>query len=170
MATGMTDILDQIDTAIGCQQCGGPLRDSPSDDFCGESCQEAWHAGRSDPIFGYRDPLYDVDLGYRPDAPLPATAARPRLQEWRPLEGIEQWEINSEPTRWIDNGAFMQPDGPFMTTVVVHDRHGRRVVPDAVWNEAQPITVTVGDSIAQAQEIAQQINAAAERVMAGATR
>ncbi|WP_037345914.1 hypothetical protein [Sciscionella sediminilitoris] len=43
----MNDILDQIDAAIGCQQCGRELGDSPSDDFCSESCQQRWHAGRA---------------------------------------------------------------------------------------------------------------------------
>jgi hypothetical protein len=38
----MTDIIDRIDAAVGCQQCGGPLGASPSDDFCGEDCQSAW--------------------------------------------------------------------------------------------------------------------------------
>lgn len=42
----MMDILDQIDAVTGCQQCAGPLGDSPSGDFCGESCQLAWHANR----------------------------------------------------------------------------------------------------------------------------
>lgn len=42
----MSDILDAIDAAIGCQQCGGPLGASPSDDFCGEGCQRTWAAAR----------------------------------------------------------------------------------------------------------------------------
>lgn len=46
MAATNRDFIDQLDAAIGCQQCGGPLGDSPSDDFCGEGCQERWHATR----------------------------------------------------------------------------------------------------------------------------
>lgn len=51
----MSDIVDRIDAAIGCQQCGGPLRDSPSDDFCGERCQEVWHEARADVPHGDED-------------------------------------------------------------------------------------------------------------------
>lgn len=38
------DIVAAIDTAIGCQRCGGTLATSPSDDFCTDECQTAWHA------------------------------------------------------------------------------------------------------------------------------
>lgn len=38
----MTDFLDRLDAAIGCQQCGGPLTDTVSDYFCGENCAELW--------------------------------------------------------------------------------------------------------------------------------
>lgn len=41
------DIIASIDRAIGCQRCGNPLGSSPSDDFCGERCQHAWHAKRA---------------------------------------------------------------------------------------------------------------------------
>lgn len=40
------DIISAIDQATGCQQCGNPLERSVSDDFCGEGCQQAWHASR----------------------------------------------------------------------------------------------------------------------------
>lgn len=40
------DIIAAIDEATGCQQCGKPLERSVSDDFCGEGCQQAWHAKR----------------------------------------------------------------------------------------------------------------------------
>lgn len=40
------DIISAIDQATGCQQCGNPLEHSVSDDFCGEGCQQAWHASR----------------------------------------------------------------------------------------------------------------------------
>lgn len=42
----MTDIISAIDAATGCQQCGNPLRSSPSADFCGEFCQATWQANR----------------------------------------------------------------------------------------------------------------------------
>jgi hypothetical protein len=40
------DIIAAIDQAVGCQHCGGSLQRSVSDDFCGEGCQQAWHASR----------------------------------------------------------------------------------------------------------------------------
>lgn len=40
----MTDIIDQIDAATGCQQCGKPLGVSPSADYCSEWCQRTWTA------------------------------------------------------------------------------------------------------------------------------
>lgn len=44
------DILADIDAAIGCQQCSGPLAGSVSDDFCGQDCQQVWHMARVDPV------------------------------------------------------------------------------------------------------------------------
>lgn len=46
----MTDIIDRIDAAIGCQECGGGLDRSVSDDFCFEDCQFAWYQGRVEPF------------------------------------------------------------------------------------------------------------------------
>lgn len=43
-------LLEQIDTVTGCHHCGGPLGNSPSGDFCGETCQARWHANRSHPL------------------------------------------------------------------------------------------------------------------------
>lgn len=31
-----------------CFQCHGPLGSSPSDDFCSDSCQTAWHSKHAD--------------------------------------------------------------------------------------------------------------------------
>jgi hypothetical protein len=42
------DFIAEFDAAIGCHQCEGPLGDSPSDDFCGEGCQERWHAAHAE--------------------------------------------------------------------------------------------------------------------------
>ncbi|HVL83357.1 MAG TPA: hypothetical protein VM367_03555 [Pseudonocardia sp.] len=50
------DIFAAIDAAVGCQHCGGPLGDSPSDDFCSADHQAAWHADRADELVGYREP------------------------------------------------------------------------------------------------------------------
>lgn len=46
----MSDILDAIDTALGCQRCGRALDSSVSNDFCGEVCQTEWHARRAQPL------------------------------------------------------------------------------------------------------------------------
>lgn len=54
----MTDIFAAIDAAVGCQQCGGPLGDSPSDDFCTAEHQQEWNAARADPLVGYREPWH----------------------------------------------------------------------------------------------------------------
>lgn len=50
----MTDIIAAIDEATGCQQCGKPLERSVSDDFCGEGCQQRWHANRIAPKVQHR--------------------------------------------------------------------------------------------------------------------
>jgi hypothetical protein len=52
----VTDILAAIDAAIGCQHCDAPLAGSVSDDFCGQACQHAWHAARTEQLAGYREP------------------------------------------------------------------------------------------------------------------
>lgn len=45
----LDDTIAVIDAVTdGCQQCGKPRGDSPSDDFCSEDCQEAWAGGGSD--------------------------------------------------------------------------------------------------------------------------
>lgn len=54
----MPDILARIDAAVGCQQCAGPLGDSPSDDFCSTECQNAWHAARTVELVDYQEPWH----------------------------------------------------------------------------------------------------------------
>lgn len=49
--------LAVIDAATGCQQCEGPLNDSPSNDFCALACQEGWHQARSVPLENDREPV-----------------------------------------------------------------------------------------------------------------
>jgi predicted nucleic acid-binding Zn ribbon protein len=47
MAQSIVDRRDQLTPA--CAQCGKVLPpDGPSPDFCNESCQQWWHAKRSD--------------------------------------------------------------------------------------------------------------------------
>lgn len=35
-----------IHVAVGCHVCHKPLRNSPSDDFCSDTCQSYWHQER----------------------------------------------------------------------------------------------------------------------------
>lgn len=56
MTSAGNDIISTIDTAIGCQQCGRPLGDSPSDDFCSSECQMAWLAARTEALSVYDEP------------------------------------------------------------------------------------------------------------------
>lgn len=51
--------LAAINRAVGCQECGRGLGASVSDDFCSQGCQTDWHAARSEPLVGYREP-YDL--------------------------------------------------------------------------------------------------------------
>lgn len=53
----MDDIISVIDQAVGCQTCGGSLERSVSDMFCGESCQQAWHAKRVTPASSFATPV-----------------------------------------------------------------------------------------------------------------
>jgi hypothetical protein len=59
--TDSPDIFAAIDAAVGCQQCTGPLGDSPSGDFCSDDCQTAWHTERADQLTGYREPYEHPD-------------------------------------------------------------------------------------------------------------
>jgi predicted amidophosphoribosyltransferase len=43
MSDAEAPLLERIDTAAGCQQCGAELDHSPSDYFCSEPCAQAWH-------------------------------------------------------------------------------------------------------------------------------
>ncbi len=52
------DILAAIDAAVGCQQCGGKLDESVSDDFCGQDCQQAWAAQHTEPLTDYFEPWH----------------------------------------------------------------------------------------------------------------
>lgn len=40
------ETLAAIDNTTGCHQCGNPLGESPSSDFCSEYCQRVWQANR----------------------------------------------------------------------------------------------------------------------------
>ncbi|WAL67114.1 hypothetical protein ORV05_04820 [Amycolatopsis cynarae] len=64
----MSDIVSDIERAIGCQHCGGPLGDSPSRDFCRQECQEDWRAERAEPL---PFPSYLAGLDWTPRMPEP---------------------------------------------------------------------------------------------------
>jgi hypothetical protein len=44
----VSDIVEEIDKAIGCHWCEGSLESSVSDLFCGERCQGLWSAERAE--------------------------------------------------------------------------------------------------------------------------
>jgi hypothetical protein len=80
------DIIDEIETAVGCQQCGGQLAQSPSADFCSSTCQELWHAARSTPLGTYVEAGHDfIDDQVRFNAPPSVT----RLVEPGPTGCLE---------------------------------------------------------------------------------
>jgi len=58
-------VISAIDQVIGCQQCGMPLEESPSGDFCSEDCQETWYLARAGTV--------PVGGAAAPDAALPET-------------------------------------------------------------------------------------------------
>ncbi|MFL6144344.1 MAG: DUF3631 domain-containing protein [Labedaea sp.] len=72
MTTELDTTLTAIDQAIGgCHKCGQPLADSPSTDFCSETCQETWLAERSEPepVDGGQGPTSELAEAV-PDRPL----------------------------------------------------------------------------------------------------
>jgi hypothetical protein len=74
-------IIAAIDAATGCQQCGAPLSASPSGDFCGPACQQAWHSARSNPL------EWHVEAGhnFRGDA-----------MRWSPEGGTREGDLRPE--------------------------------------------------------------------------
>lgn len=50
------DFIAELDAAIGCQQCGQPLGNSPSNDFCAPECQSAWSAAHAEDLSVYDEP------------------------------------------------------------------------------------------------------------------
>lgn len=96
----MTDILDLIDQATGCQQCGARLGESPANDFCSASCQQRWHEARCDLFAGYTSaehggfPFQPTRAGGPPVRDRPAPPGR------RGFVGIAP-EGAQEPTAWI---------------------------------------------------------------------
>ena len=78
MSSDVDTALSAIDHAIGtdganhpaqrssaCQRCGRSLEESPSDDFCGEPCQDSWHLDRAGTV--------PAGGSAAPDAALPET-------------------------------------------------------------------------------------------------
>lgn len=94
----MTDFLDRLDEAIGCQQCGRPLGESVSEDFCSIACQTLWHRQHVEPLTTYHEPWDDwadgVPYGdesvytgetverYEGDAPTPRGYSHIRVDDW----------------------------------------------------------------------------------------
>lgn len=49
------EFLTALDEAIGCQQCGGDLTGSVSDEFCTDTCQHTWYAQHAEPLTSYTE-------------------------------------------------------------------------------------------------------------------
>lgn len=132
----MTDILAAIDAAVGCQQCGGTFGQSPSDDFCDDACQKAWHAERAEQLDGYREPWDDYELpgvgteGYRPAHPNADLLAA----DWREVHRAMS-ELTGEAAERYRSA--MAPLGPLLADFV---RQFRETL--AAW--ALPITDPTG--------------------------
>ncbi|PWK81703.1 hypothetical protein C8D88_116114 [Lentzea atacamensis] len=113
----MTDIIARIDAVTGCQQCGKPLGPSPSDDFCGEGCQHAWHVKRAqEPAFRTVDSarLLEIRLHTQPPEVEPAavpTAYASGGVVWDAVAartgfGLEPWQ-----ERWLlERGLLRRED------------------------------------------------------------
>lgn len=102
------DILDAIDAAVGCQLCGGPLGNSPSDDFCCQEHQQAWCSARTEPLVGYEEPWgrpWDFP-GVGTEAAVSGVRARPGFfqasspvrvmvpqnGEWQDIGAVHPWD------------------------------------------------------------------------------
>jgi hypothetical protein len=55
MTTDAVAAIDEVigDSAGACNQCGRPLDDSPSDDFCSENCQQVWRSANRAAVAGH---------------------------------------------------------------------------------------------------------------------
>lgn len=111
------DILAAIDAATGCQQCGGPLTGSVSDDFCRAECQISWHAEQTEELVGYREP-WDRPI----DFPGIATEAHDSGSLLRSVAGRGSWQSvgtvrgASLSLAQVDelhgNSSLFRPEGP----------------------------------------------------------
>lgn len=76
------DLIGEIDAAIGCQQCGGHLGASPSNDFCSPRCQAAWSAARVQPLTNYVEP-YDLPAHVNNQVELYSPEVDPSGEWWQ---------------------------------------------------------------------------------------
>lgn len=114
----MTDIINLIDQATGCQldSCGRSLGASPSGDFCSPACQQAWHEEHCDLFPGYTSAERGDGLGtlriratrasYTPvGGSLLFRGGRPGFVGVAP-------EGSPEPTAWVPLHPNCQPTRP----------------------------------------------------------
>jgi hypothetical protein len=119
------DIVARIDAVIeavkGCQRCGRPLGVSPSDDFCREECQQAWHAGRAESLRSDADgwsPQPARPAEGRRSCPYPDTAWEERLPYSRVLLGLRDSARRAQ----ADFACFVPPE-PAPETVLALVRY-----------------------------------------------
>jgi hypothetical protein len=90
------DILDAIDQAVaGCHECGGSLDGSPSDDFCGDGCQQSWYAGRADELVGYREP-WDRPEDFPPGVIPPEAVEDPSPLQLVPMSSAQALRLGEQ--------------------------------------------------------------------------
>ncbi|MGZ3140820.1 hypothetical protein ACVDFE_02205 [Lentzea chajnantorensis] len=99
-STDTRDIVKTITDAIGCQRCGRPLDDSPSDDFCSEVCQRDWHTSRSAAPAGLHEEVWTAPAG----TPFPADPDDPAASGYFPVHVLAGDGVLL--ARWPDGQDF----------------------------------------------------------------
>lgn len=124
------DIISAIDQATGCQQCGKPLGNSPSGDFCGEGCQQCWYANR------VNVPLVSAAVG----PAMSSAAFRSRVAELATQLDYESWTLSNPPQ--FHSGDRMTVQG-LTGPAEVHTYDGQGWF--SVGHVSGPVSVTVDE-------------------------
>lgn len=150
------DILATIDAAIGCQQCGQPIGDSPSDDFCTPACQTAWSAARAEALNTYDEPdelpvhAHNLVELHSPETCV-ACSERQRRRQIIAEAFVAQFQAMADAQREAVTAratdAELRQRDPFSrTTFQVRDQHAERVA--AAWSAVRPQRVYLGFDVA----------------------
>jgi Protein of unknown function (DUF3631) len=156
--TDLDTTLAAIDHAVGCQKCGQSLAESPSGDFCSETCQAAWLAEQTAP-----EP---VDSGQRPDQDLAETAPS-RPLGWlapTPRELRPGHEVLDDVTAFVSRYSVFPHEhcAPTLTLWYAHTHAADRfyITPRLILDSAEP-----GSGKTRVLEVAQLLVAAPEMTM-----